>query len=216
MRLDAHHDKAAQRLADGRMTDERIAQEAGVSRMTLYTWQKDPDFAARIEQHTQTLHARLVKRGAADKQKRINGQVERLQLYWDLLAARAGDGQAALKAAGTPDEAARALRALFGKGELPPGVETGLLTKTYKQIGKVLQEEWAVDTGLLAEMRALEKQIAQELGEWTDKKDITSGGQTIGTLADILAAARGVPPGDNPAGTGSDRPLPDEPGAVLP
>jgi hypothetical protein len=195
------------------MTQARIAVEAGVSEVALWKWQKDADFTALVEQHRAELHARLVKKGAADKQARINGQVERLQLYWDLIEARAADGQATLKAAGAPDEAARALRSLFGRGDLPPGVELGLLTKTYKQIGKVLQEEWAVDTGLLSEMRALEKQIAQELGEWTEKRDVTSGGQTIGTLADILAAAR-ASAGDAGPGPGGDSPLPTEPPSV--
>ncbi len=185
MKLEVRHDKAAQRIADGRWTDERIATEAGVSRMTLFTWQKDADFAARVDLHTQTLYERIVKKGAADKQKRIAGMVERLHLYWDLIEARAADGRETLKAAGVPDEAARALRSLFGRGDLPPGVELGLLTKTYKQIGKVLHEEWAVDTGLLAEMRALEKQIAQELGEWTDRADVTSKGERILSFVDL-------------------------------
>jgi len=57
-----------------------------------------------------------------------------------------------------------------------PGGTTGLLVHTYKAIGtgefveKV--DEYAVDTGLLAELRAHEKQAAQELGQWVEKGEI--------------------------------------------
>jgi hypothetical protein len=60
-----------------------------------------------------------------------------------------------------------------------PGAETGLLTRTYKQIGsgegaeKV--EEYQVETGLLKELREHEKQAAQELGQWADKSKIEQG-----------------------------------------
>lgn len=53
-----------------------------------------------------------------------------------------------------------------------PGGHTGLLVRSYKAAGPQLVEEFAVDTGLLKELRATEQQAATELGEWLTKTAI--------------------------------------------
>lgn len=89
-----------------------------------------------------------------------------------------------------------------------PGGETGLLVRKYKNLGSGdnarTVEEYEVDTGLLAELRAHEKQAAEELGQWITKGDVTSKGEQVGVTviqlptkelhADDQAAAR---PTDN-------------------
>ena len=51
-----------------------------------------------------------------------------------------------------------------------PGGTTGLLVKDYK--GKdSCTPVYRVDTALLAELRAIEKQAAQELGQWGEKPE---------------------------------------------
>jgi hypothetical protein len=53
-----------------------------------------------------------------------------------------------------------------------PGGTTGLLVKDYK--GKDAdQPVYKVDTRLLAELRAHEKQAAEELGQWSEKQELT-------------------------------------------
>ncbi len=58
-----------------------------------------------------------------------------------------------------------------------PGGTTGLLTHTVKGIGSgdhfQAVDEYAVDTNLLRELREIEKQAAQELGQWTEKHEHT-------------------------------------------
>jgi len=58
-----------------------------------------------------------------------------------------------------------------------PGYETGLLTRTLKQLGSGaavrIVEEFAVDTGLLAELRQMEQQAAKEVGQWVDRGEVT-------------------------------------------
>lgn len=58
-----------------------------------------------------------------------------------------------------------------------PGGKTGLLCRTEKSIGSgfdaQIVEEYAVDTGLLKELRAHEEQAARELGQWTEKTEIS-------------------------------------------
>ncbi len=54
-----------------------------------------------------------------------------------------------------------------------PGGSTGLLMWKVKLIGRGVGarviEEFRLDTGLLRELLAHEKQVAQELGEWDAK-----------------------------------------------
>jgi hypothetical protein len=60
-----------------------------------------------------------------------------------------------------------------------PGADTGLLTRTHKQLGSAeypnVVEEYQVDTRLLKELREHEKQAAQELGQWSEKAKVEQG-----------------------------------------
>jgi hypothetical protein len=82
---------------------------------------------------------------------------------------------------------ARAAHADFSTA---PGGATGLLVKTYKQIGQgpgaKMVEEFAVDTGLLREMRAHAEQAAKELGQWTEKREESRG--AVEKLPDFVVA----------------------------
>lgn len=81
-----------------------------------------------------------------------------------------------------------------------PGGKTGLLALDYK--GKDADRAvYKLDAALLKEMRDLEREIAIELGEWTEKRELTgAGGQS---LLDPLAAALEKAYGD-------DKPQPTE------
>jgi phage terminase small subunit len=72
--------------------------------------------------------------------------------YRDLIAARSGD---------LADEA--------------PGGETGLLVRQYKAAGEELRAEYKADTAVTGEIRDLHKQAAHELGQWTEKLDLSGG-----------------------------------------
>ena len=70
------------------------------------------------------------------------------------------------------------LRKTFGLGDaVAPGAETGLMVKTTKVVGagrhQSIVTEWAVDTGLLRELRETSKQVATEVGEWNEKRQVT-------------------------------------------
>lgn len=49
-------------------------------------------------------------------------------------------------------------------------------------------EEYELDTGLLAELRAHEKQAAEELGQWLTRTDVQSKGEALqsGTTVILL------------------------------
>jgi hypothetical protein len=84
----------------------------------------------------------------------------------------------------------------------------GLLVKTVKGVGSgesfQMVELVEVDTGLLREMREHERQVAQETGQWTEKRDVTSGGQPVpATFGIALMKVYGDDDSDDAGGTSS-------------
>lgn len=158
--------RAALLVAEDRQSDQAIADAVGVTERTLENWKRRPDFAAAVEAHKARWAAELEQEGIANRQNRINALDERWHLMQRVIAERAADPS---------------MRA--------PGSATGLLVRTYKP-GKVkMVEEYKVDAGLLAELRAHELQAARELGQLVDKRDVTSGGKPL-DLASLVLAAR--------------------------
>jgi hypothetical protein len=68
-----------------------------------------------------------------------------------------------------------------------PGASTGLLEHTQRSIGTganaVTIDEYKIDVALLREMRELERQVSQELGEWTANQNVNLSGADGGPLA---------------------------------
>lgn len=162
--------KAIPLVALDGQTDEAIAAEIGVTTRTLRNWKRQPAFAGEV-QGLRDEFAAVARREAImtveGRVKEYAARHERMRLVIDQRAAAGGD---------------------------VPGAGTGLLVKTYKAIGSgesaFAQPEWSVDTGLLREMRELEKQAAQDLGQWADRKEHSGpGGQPIQTL-EILFTER--------------------------
>jgi hypothetical protein len=155
---------AAELLGRCELTDLAICDNVQVSRMCLHNWKQHPDFAGKVASHRAEYAEIVRQRGIAILEQRVDALNDRwLRMRRVIesrsrryIARREKDEEA------TPEEA-----------------ETGLvvLEKTYGKMG--VTEKWAVDTGLLAELRNHEKQAAQELGQWTEKKEIS------GNLADL-------------------------------
>lgn len=130
---------------------------------------------ARIRELQQTLSDEVIVLEISSR----NARVHALQDRWDLL--RQVQRERAAYYTRTDDE----------HDSMIAGGTTGLLVKDYK--GKDAdQPVYKVDTGWLAEIRAHEKQAAEELGQWTEKREFS--GET--PLTDITI--RFVRPGDLP------------------
>lgn len=144
--------EAVMLINEDRLTDEQIAEKVGVVRTTIARWKRHPEFQARLAQSEEAVRKALIARGVADRQNRIDAYNERWHLMREVIRERATD--IAYQRA--------------------PGGKTGLLVRTFKVLptGDAL-DEFAVDTGLLRELRATEEQAAKELGQWTDKKEVT-------------------------------------------
>jgi hypothetical protein len=82
-------EKAAQLLATGRFTVGEIAEKCGgISERTLFNWQKQPKFLARVEAITKAYKENSLKRGLAEKEQRVLELQRAFNLYSELLENR--------------------------------------------------------------------------------------------------------------------------------
>ncbi len=151
---DGQTELAAQLVANGELTDTEIATEIGRDYSTLWRWRQNPEFAAKVEEHLERIRATLRRRAVSMAEKRVN----RLNRDW-----------------------VRLQRVIEERGEdasmaSVPGGTTGLVCRTIKGVGRgedfQLVETYEVDTGTLRELRDIEKQAAQELGQWVEREMI--------------------------------------------
>ena len=162
MRLTERHRNAAQLLANGDRSQADVAAAVGVRRERVTRWLAVPEFRALVEAEAVAIRERIRAEGVASRQNRIDALNERWAAMRAVIAARA-DGHA---------------------GEAP-GADTGLMVLTVRYLpggGRV--EEWAVDTGLLSELRATEKQAAEELGQWQEQRETPVHEATVRVYVD--------------------------------
>ncbi len=139
---------AARLVAEDLLSDERIAAKVGVDRRQLARWKAHPDFAAKVQDLVTAMGERSLRFAVARRHRRVQAMNDRWRKMKQVLRERAA----------APEM------------ENVPGGKTGLLVRKVKCIGGGENarevEEYEVDTGLLKEIRDLEKQVAQELGQW--------------------------------------------------
>lgn len=112
--------------------------------------------------------AEIKRKGIAVQQNRIDALVDRHKLLYQVIAERAE-------------------HEFFAD---VPGGKTGIVVKHLKTVRHIYErdpsdpeseehqvaiEQWetGIDTALLKELREHEKQVAQELGEWTEKTEVS-------------------------------------------
>jgi len=157
---DQVRETAALLVAEGGKEQE-IADAVGVHRNTLGAWRKHPQFQKRVAEHLAEFRRAVRAQGISIMENRVKEKQKRYDLLNRVLDARAAAGAAG------PDSAV-------------PGMETGLVVKTVKGIGKgdefVKVSEFRVDVGTLKEMRELETSAARELGQLTEKHEFSGPG----------------------------------------
>lgn len=139
--------KAAQLIVLKGMRRVAVCKRLKMSRSTIWEWEQQPEFRAEIARLLLEIERRMLHLKIAVRAHRVYS----LNNRWLAL-------QQIVRERGENSEYAKV-----------PGGKTGLLVKRLKVIGKgedaQLVEEWEVDTGLLAELRACETQAAKELGQ---------------------------------------------------
>jgi hypothetical protein len=151
---------AAELVAAGEFSLDAIAERAGVARSTLRRWRQHPEFVARVEQSLAEFRGAVRAAGLSVRERRVKVLNDRWRRLHQVVTERAADP----------------------KMQGVPGGSTGLLVHNVKAVGKGedfrLIDLYEVDTGLLRELREVEKQAAVELGQWTEKLEQT-GDTTI-------------------------------------
>jgi hypothetical protein len=155
-RLSARRAQVAQLVAEGALTEVQIAAKLGIHDRQLRRWKKHPAFSELVSEIAEKLAAEIRGKGLVELSNRVDALNARWRrLHW-VIDQRAKD-----------------------KTMTAPGSDTGLLTRTWKQIGSgasaVTVEEYEVDTGLLKALLDHEKQAAQELGQWSEKGRVEQG-----------------------------------------
>ena len=151
---DKRTERAAELIAAGDLKYNEIAAEVGIEPRTLWNWRHNPEFAARVNELLDDFRTEARRRGLAVLERRVAAQNDRWTRMRRLLEARA-DSMADV-----------------------PGGSTGLLVRRYKSVGSGenarVVEEYEFDAALFREVREHEKQSAQELGQWTEKREINA------------------------------------------
>jgi len=197
-RLTARQEMAALQVALDQQSDVQIARQVGITDRQLLRWKRLPLFAARV-QELRAAFARAVEgRGIADRQARVQELQGLLDGMKAIVAGRASDMP------------------------MVPGGESGLLVRQYKQVGKDdFREEYPFDAGLVREIRATLQQAAQELGQWTERRQVSLSVDELDAaieheLARMAAGGEAAAAGAVArAAGGGDGPVPPVPGGVL-
>ncbi len=166
--ITSKHLQAARMYADGQKTAD-IAASIGAKIFTVNSWFNRDEFQAEIEKFVKADRAALSAEGIANKKNRLAEYDRR----WMLM-------KAVIKARSEWDALADA-----------PGGDTGLIVREFR--GNSIEVNYKVDIGFLREMRELEKQAAIEVGDWTEKKELTGadGGAIPVSIEGAIAKAYG-------------------------
>jgi hypothetical protein len=181
----------------------------------IWTWTKQRETAAKLAAEDTQTDTQI----AATVKNRVAAQNDRWQRMQRLIDAAAEDPDLADIPGGDTGMLVRTAKLVKVYGSIPSsGGEAESLQSAKRE---VLLYEYVRDTSISAEMRALEKQAAQELGQWTEKQEVTGkDGKPIAVAttafafddyrALFLAAGDGgtTAPGDRPSQP-VDSPLPD-------
>lgn len=170
--------EAARMLAEDEMSNAKIAAKLDINPRTIWEWSQHEEFQAKIKQLLAAWEARIMKRGIANKARRVDFLNSLHDKHKGIIEARSK------------------------KNAKLTGGDTGLIINEKKLHGfgedAVEIDYETFDTGFHREVRATLTQAAEETGQLTSKHELTgaNGGPlevNVGVLDDTIdrvAAAR--------------------------
>lgn len=158
--------RAAYLVALGDLTTEQIAGVLHICPTTLADWRAHPDFKAQAAKALDEIRAEILTESIAVKAERVRHAQQLHGRMLQVISDRATDPAAT-----------------------GPGAHSGLLVRSLKMLGSGQEaqviEEYTFDANLSKEIREWQKYAAQEMGDWTERKDVTSGGERIQAFVTI-------------------------------
>ena len=143
--------KAAQLIAADELEDQQIAALVGVTPRAVAAWKIREDFKSEVNKILVAYNNKVMRRGIALRMKRVERLNDLHERSVQVIEQRAQDP------------------ALVGV----PGGNTGMVVKSYRNIvnpktGKLVGAPvHEYDTGIVRSILDIEKQAAQELGQWS-------------------------------------------------
>lgn len=139
-------------VAAGTKTHDEIAEELEIGRSTLTTWKADPEFREQVRSLRQRVYDEAIEGGIGDFKMRVIAKNDRWRRLLKTMQKRAEDP---------------AIREV-------PGGEFGLVVRRERTIHTGKDEyqvivEHEFDTGLWNALGSVEKETAEELGQWKQK-----------------------------------------------
>lgn len=149
--------RAAFLVAEGEQYNIEIAKEVGVHLTTLSAWLKKPAFRNAVDHYTKLIEEEVGRIGIARKIKRVEAKNKRWMALRRVMDERGAYTDGAV--------------------ENQPGWTTGTLIRELNFGRNGVTEKYITDSALLREMSNLEKEVAQELGQWVEKRDTAHSAQ---------------------------------------
>lgn len=156
--------RAISLMADGRYDNKEVSQMVGITEKVLRHWQNNSIFQARLNDAIEEYKARILNATIAQKHYRIASLQERHSLLNQVLLQRQKQ----------TDPSSQFYNPIFAD---VPGLDTGLVLPSLgsTKIGMhdyIITHDYKLDTALLNEFRAIEKQAAEETGQWSETHNI--------------------------------------------
>lgn len=156
-------------IVEGRYAAYHLAMATGLSTSAIREIRNNPVFQQAVAQAQEKFVKQVLEIGLARKTERVKLLADRLERIQCVVEERA--------AAASP-EAAEAYGIKYDEAlAQAPGGSSGLVVHDLKVVGTgrntMIIDEYKVDTGTLATEAALTKQLAQELGQFTEKTETT-------------------------------------------
>lgn len=142
-----------------------------------------------VAEHVAEFRSRIEAEGIANQQNRIDAYNKRWKLLEQIRKERSEDDFLSDVPGGSTGFVVKVLKNVkhqyIPDADDEDGKESAMVIETW---------ESAVDTGFLKEFRELEKQAAQDLGQWTEKREITghAGGPIEITEVEVTRTVRPV------------------------
>lgn len=178
MQWDKRRRKAAALVAAGEQNDEQIAADCGVHVVTLWRWRKQPEFAARVQELLDKAAAEADAKGITEKANRVRVLNDLHEKQLRVIAERANDPAMQRIPGGKTGLLVRQVKLVKvyeGSGEYTEAMAD--LDTPPEKLRSAKQDvevaEYVVDTGLLGEIRQYSKQAAQEMGQWTERQEVS-------------------------------------------
>jgi DNA-binding CsgD family transcriptional regulator len=162
---------AARLVAEGELSQVKICERVGIGRRTLNHWLQDPEYGAfqkRLAEYRQRYAALVMNTGLARKERRVKHLTDLYGRLHTVIRERAKDPAMEKVPGGKTGVVTRTVKALEVTESVPEvtlNAKGKLIRTMVQRTVKKLIPEYKTDVATVAELRAIQEQIAVEVGD---------------------------------------------------